>query len=190
MSQSELISEDLLYAECALNSCEIKIDEEATFECRHLLSLLRRKIKMTTAILVSKNANKILFSSSSTSASFIVSPDTYTDSRTRSVFREKLQHGVRGYLGVTVRMRGGIKGTLLVTSSEAKVFGGDDIYVATEVSSMIEDLYEMRREREIVNTVENISISSVLLSSIQAYLQAATHTLGEIRAVYGKILEE
>ncbi|RYY75923.1 hypothetical protein EON63_18925 [archaeon] len=139
--------------------------------------------QMTTAVLVSKNANKILFTASSMSASFIVSPDTCTDTRTRSAFRcvsvcacvfvkytpytsytlhimrptpytihytsytinyisytlhhipytrEKLRYGVRGYLGVTVRMRGGSKGTLLVTSGEAKTFGGDDIYLGME----------------------------------------------------------
>ncbi|RYY75922.1 hypothetical protein EON63_18920 [archaeon] len=49
-SEKALVSEDLLYAECALNSCDIQIDEEATYECRHILSLLRRKIKACFSI--------------------------------------------------------------------------------------------------------------------------------------------
>lgn len=54
MSGSE-ISEDLLYVECALELCGVKLAETAMAECASLLTIIRKKLKVILfSLLVSK----------------------------------------------------------------------------------------------------------------------------------------
>jgi hypothetical protein len=124
---------------------------------------------MSTAIIVKKNANRIIFKvvHGPDYQSFKVCSDLSKDGSVRSDIRPLLHHGIKAYLGVSIMTEAGKYATLIISSMEARKFSSQDIHLACELCACIEDRYRMRRETDIANTVDNLSISSVLLSSIK-----------------------
>lgn len=217
------ITEDLLYAECALASCGLVVADKETKECAAILSLIRRKLKvsacsvmfrlplwcacrlphsaapvpapmasvrsrlsavhhchapvppslpahvsspcpqMTTAVLVERNANRLLFGVTQCTLSCA---DIATDSRMKTSLKCQLQHSIRAYLGIAVDL-GGQRGTLVVTSTSPRSLSCEDVETVITLAKVMEDRYRMRREVEIANTVVNLTIISVLMSSIK-----------------------
>lgn len=127
---------------------------------------------MNTAFIANQNANRIIFKDSKGPGiqSFKVCGDLLEDRGVREGIAGLLQHGVRAYLGVSMILEGGKVATLIVASNQPRTFSPEDISVAGEICACIEDRYRMRRETAITNTVSNLTISSVLLSSIKVRL--------------------
>lgn len=129
---------------------------------------------MSTAFIVDQNANRILFSSVKLRGyqSFKVCGDILADTTVRPELVCKLKHGLRSYLGVSLRLEVGRSATLIVVSPSPRVFSSNDIALACELCACIEDRYQMRNEAHIANTVSNLSITSTLLSGIKVHLRA------------------
>eukprot|EP01039_Chlorochromonas_danica_P010848 gene10848-12058_t len=184
----------LLYAECSLATCGLSLAEKETTECSKLLSLLRRRFKMNSAIIVEKNAHRILFTPSSLLRhgyqSFMTCPDIILEPRMPSSIKDQLKYSIRGYLGINVILSDGRRGTLILTSRIPRRFDSNDIMFACEVSAMIEERYQMRRDADIANTIANLTIISVLMSSIKCYLATATTTLEKMDAIYSRLIDE
>eukprot|EP00981_Chlorochromonas_danica_P000219 scaffold51_cov172-Ochromonas_danica.AAC.7 len=185
----EVNQDELLFAETALSLCGIRTNETMTKECWPLLSILRRKIKMSTAFIVDGNSNRHLFTNARGPGyhSFLVSYDILSDPRIKPKFMDHLRYGVRAYLGVSMIMLDGQIGTLMITANEPKKFSADDIYLACELSASMEERYQLRRTVAIANTIANLTISSVLLSSVKAHLQVTTEYAEKMKTLYRSI---